>query len=147
MLELAPARFATGVLDDPGCNLSMWNLHLHTLQSTPEGTLVDGARPLRWLDLPDFRPDRPHQLSAGASRVRISRSPALRELCLAYAQELGRAGWSAVDRRQDIGRRLADGLVYDDALDALRCARKRSASATTTCSTRTARTRALSRAG
>jgi glycosyltransferase involved in cell wall biosynthesis len=120
MLELAPARFATGVLDDPGCNLSMWNLHLHTLQSTPEGTLVDRRWPLRWLDLPDFRPDRPHQLSAGASRVRISRSPALRELCLSYAHELEEAGWSAVDRRQDIGRRLADGLVYDDALDALR---------------------------
>jgi glycosyltransferase involved in cell wall biosynthesis len=120
MLELAPARFATGVLDDPGCNLSMWNLHLHTLQSTPEGTLVDDALPLRWLDLPGFRPDRPHQLNAGASRVRISRSPALRELCVAYANELERAGWSAVDRRQDIGRRLADGLVYDDALDALR---------------------------
>lgn len=120
MLELAPARFATGVLDDPGCNLSMWNLHLHTLQATPERTLVDGVWPLRWLDLPDFKPDRPHQLSAGASRVRISRSPALRELCRVYAQELERAGWFAVDRRQDIGRRLADGLVYDEALNALR---------------------------
>jgi glycosyltransferase involved in cell wall biosynthesis len=120
LLELAPARFATAVLEDPGCNLSMWNLHLHRLESTPEGTLVDGHRPLRWLDLPGFRPDRPHQLSAGASRVRISRLPALRELCLTYAAELERAGWSAVDRRQDIGRRLGDGLVYDDALDALR---------------------------
>lgn len=120
LLELAPARFATAVLDDPGCNLSLWNLHLHSLQPTPAGTLVDGHWPLRWLDLPGFRPDRPHQLSAQASRVRISRSPALRELCLTYAGELQRAGWSAVDRRQDIGRRLADGLVYDDALDALR---------------------------
>jgi glycosyltransferase involved in cell wall biosynthesis len=120
LLELAPARFATAVLNDPGCNLSMWNLHLHSLQATPEGMLVDGRRPLRWLDLPGFSPDRPHQLNAGASRVRISRSPALRELCAAYAGELERAGWSAVDRRQDIGRRLADGLVYDDALDALR---------------------------
>jgi glycosyltransferase involved in cell wall biosynthesis len=120
LLELAPARFATAVLEDPGCNLSMWNLHTHTLESTLEGTVVDGHWPLRWLDLPGFRPDRPHQLNAGASRVRISRSPALRELCLSYAGELERAGWSAVDRRQDIGRRLADGLVYDDALDALR---------------------------
>ncbi len=120
LLELAPARFATAVLDDPGCNLSMWNLHMHTLESTLEGTVVDGRRPLRWLDLPGFSPDRPHQLNAGASRVRISRSPALRELCLLYAGELERAGWSAVDRRQDIGRRLADGLVYDNALDALR---------------------------
>jgi glycosyltransferase involved in cell wall biosynthesis len=120
LLELAPARFATAVLDDPGCNLSLWNLHTHTLQSTAEGVCVDGREPLRWLDLPGFRPDRPHQLSAGASRVRISRSPALRELCLAYAGELERAGWSALDRRRDIGRRLADGLVYDDALEALR---------------------------
>jgi glycosyltransferase involved in cell wall biosynthesis len=120
LLELAPARFATAVLEDPGCNLSMWNLHLHALESKPEGTLVDGSWPLRWLDLPDFRPDRPHQLNAGASRARVSRSDALRELCLAYAGELERAGWSAVDRRQDIGRRLADGLVYDDGLDALR---------------------------
>ncbi len=120
LLELAPARFATAVLEDPGCNLSKWNLHLHSLQSTPEGTLVDERWPLRWLDLPGFRPDRPHQLSVSASRVRISRSPALRELCVTYASELERAGWSAVDRRQDIGRRLADGLVYDDALDALR---------------------------
>ena len=120
LLELAPARFATAVLEDPGCNLSMWNLHMHSLQSTPAGTLVDGRRPLRWLDLPGFRPDRPHQLNVGASRVRISRSPALRELCVAYAGELERAGWSAIDRRQEIGRRLADGLVYDDALDALR---------------------------
>jgi glycosyltransferase involved in cell wall biosynthesis len=120
LLELAPARFATAVLEDPGCNLSLWNLHLHSLQSTPEGTLVDGSWPLRWLDLTGFRPDRPHQLSAGASRVRVSRSPVLRELCRSYAEELELAGWSATDRRQDIGRRLAGGLVYDDALDALR---------------------------
>ncbi|HEY2282783.1 MAG TPA: glycosyltransferase [Solirubrobacteraceae bacterium] len=120
LLELAPARFATAVLDDPGCNLSMWNLHLHSLESTSAGTLVDGRWLLRWLDFPGFRPDRPHQLSAGASRVRISRSSALRELCLSYADELQRAGWSAVDRRQDFGRRLAGELVYDDALDALR---------------------------
>ncbi len=120
LLELAPARFATAVLDDPGCNLSMWNLHTHTLESTPEGTVVDGRWSLRWLDLPGFRPDRPHQLSVGASRVRISRVPLLRELCRTYAEELERSGWSAVDRRQDIGRRLTDGLVYDDALDALR---------------------------
>ena len=31
-----------------------------------------------------------------------------------------RPAGGAVDRRQDVGRRLADGLVYDDALDALR---------------------------
>lgn len=119
-LELAPARFATAVLEDPGCNLSLWNLHAHTLQPTPAGVLVDGQTPVRWLNLPGFRADRPHQLSAEASRVRISRSPALRELCLTYAAELQAAGWSGTDRRREIGRRLPEGLVYDEALDALR---------------------------
>jgi glycosyltransferase involved in cell wall biosynthesis len=120
LLELAPARFTSAVLDDPGCNLSFWNLHAHTLEATPEGVCVDGRSPLRLLDLPGFRPDRPHQLNAAASRVRVSRSPALRELCESYASELRQAGWSAYDRHYDVGRRMADGLLYDEALDALR---------------------------
>ena len=119
LLELAPARFSTAVLEDPGCNLSMWNLHLHSLQSTADGVLVDGHWPLRFLDLPGFDPDRPHRLSEIASRVRVSRSPALSELCVAYAAELRRAGWQALDHRGDVGRRLANGLVFDDALHAL----------------------------
>jgi Glycosyl transferases group 1 len=118
-LELAPARFSTAVLDDPGCNLSMWNLHRRTLQDTPEGVVVDGRWPLRLLDLPGFEPDRPHRLSAMASRARVSRSPVLRELCIRYAEELRQAGWRDADHRGDVGRRLADGLVYDDSLRAL----------------------------
>jgi glycosyltransferase involved in cell wall biosynthesis len=118
LLELAPARFSTAVLDDPGCNLSRWNLHEHTLDAAPEGVLVDGRWPLRFLDLAGFEPDRPHRLSAHASRVRVSRSPVLRELCAAYAQELVRAGWQ--NPRADVGRRLANGLVYDNALHELR---------------------------
>jgi glycosyltransferase involved in cell wall biosynthesis len=118
-LELAPARFTTAVLEDPGCNLSIWNLHMHSLRSTADGLLVDGRWPLRFLDLPGFDPDRPHRLSPIASRVRISRSPVLRELSTAYAEELKRAGWRALDHRGDVGRRLANGLVYDDALHAL----------------------------
>jgi len=120
LLELAPARFATAVLDDPGCNLSFWNLHAHTLVSTSDGVRVDEGSQLRFLDFPGFRADRPHQLSPIATRVRISRSQVLRELCDRYAAELRDAGWSASDRRNDIGRRMADGLIYDEALDALR---------------------------
>jgi glycosyltransferase involved in cell wall biosynthesis len=44
-LELAPARFATAVLDDPGCNLSMWNLHRHTLAAGGGGAAVDAGAP------------------------------------------------------------------------------------------------------
>jgi glycosyltransferase involved in cell wall biosynthesis len=117
-LELAPARFATAVLDDPGCNLSMWNLHTHTLQATPDGVQVDGAWPLRFLNLPGFDPSRPFRLSAMASRARVSRSPALHELCERYAAELREAGWEDSEHGRDVGRRLADGLVYDEALRA-----------------------------
>ncbi len=118
-LELAPARFATAVLEDPGCNLNMWNLHARTLQSSPDGVLVDGRWQLRFLNLPGFDPARPHRLNAMASRVRVSRSPVLHELCERYAQELWEAGWRDSEHREDVGRRLPDGLVYDDALRAM----------------------------
>jgi glycosyltransferase involved in cell wall biosynthesis len=118
-LELAPARFATAVLEDPGCNLSMWNLHRHSLQALDDGVLVDERWPLRFLNLPGFDPDLPYRLGANASRARVSRSPILHELCERYASELRRSGWSDWDRRADVGRRLHDGLVYDDSLRAL----------------------------
>jgi Glycosyl transferases group 1 len=115
-LELAPARFETAVLDDPGCNLNMWNLHRRALQPGPDGVLVDRRWPLRFLNLPGFEPERPYRLSAMASRARVSRSPVLHELCERYAEELRRSGWEDHDHREDVGRRLADGLVYDDSL-------------------------------
>jgi hypothetical protein len=118
-LELAPARFSTAVLDDPGCNLNLWNLHRRTLERGPGGVLVDGRWPLRFLNLPGFEPDRRHRLAANASRARVSRSPVLRELCDEYADELEEAGWDDVDHRQEVGRRLADGLVYDESVRAI----------------------------
>jgi hypothetical protein len=119
-LELAPARFATAVLDDAGCNLSMWNLHRHTLAAAPDGSLlVDGGHPLRFLNLPGFDPDRPHRLAPNASRARVSRAPVLHELCERYAAELRRCGFSDADHHAEVGRRLHDGLVYDESLRAL----------------------------
>jgi Glycosyl transferases group 1 len=118
-LELAPARFSTGVLEDPGCNLSLWNLHRHMLDASGDAVSVDSRWPLRFLNLPGFDPDRPHRLAANASRARVSRSPALRGLCERYARELRGAGWQDADRRHEVGRRLAGGLVYDDALRAI----------------------------
>ncbi len=119
LLELAPARFATAVLEDSGCNLSMWNLHEHTLERGGTGVLVDGRWPLRFLDLAGFEPDRPYRLAPHATRVRVSRSPALRELCARYARELEGAGWRAAHHRRDVGRTMADGEVYDEALHSL----------------------------
>ncbi|MCW3068962.1 MAG: hypothetical protein JWL67_1587, partial [Solirubrobacterales bacterium] len=114
-LELAPARFGTAVLDDPGCNLNMWNLHQRDLQATSAGLRVDGRWPLRFMNLPGFEPERPHRLNVAASRARISRSPVLHELSERYAEELCHSGWRDSDHREDVGRRLADGLVYDDS--------------------------------
>src|SRR5437667_11942541 len=97
----------------------MWNLHARTLASGQGGVLIDGRWPARFIDLPEFEPDRPHRLSPLASRVRISRSGVLRELCIAYAGELQRAGWRDADHRRDVGRLLSDGLVYDEPMRSL----------------------------
>jgi glycosyltransferase involved in cell wall biosynthesis len=118
MLELAPARFSTAVLDDPGCNLNMWNLHNHTLERGDDGVSVDAGSPLRFLNLPGFDPSKPHRLNVMASRARVSRSPVLHELTERYAEELEASGWRDLDHRADVGRRL-DGLVYDDSLRAI----------------------------
>ena len=115
-LELAPARFGTGVLDEAEFDLSLWNLDRHVLTQEHGRLIADGGRTVRLLNLPGFDPDRPYRLAANASRARVSRSPVLRPLCEAYAQELREAGWNDDEHRHDIGRRLAGGLVYDDAL-------------------------------
>jgi len=117
-LELAPARFSTPVLDDPGWNLNMWNLDRRVLEGSAEAPLVDGRWPLRFLNLPGFDPDRPHQLGAGASRARVSRSPILHELCELYAAELRDCGWNDLDHHREIGRRLEGGLIYDESMRA-----------------------------
>jgi glycosyltransferase involved in cell wall biosynthesis len=115
-LELAPARFSIGLLDDPGSNLSLWNLDRHTLGEGDAGVTVDDGWPLRLLNLPGFDPERPYRLAANASRARVSRSPLLRRLCERYASELQAAGWRDEEHRQEVGRRLVGGLVYDDGL-------------------------------
>jgi glycosyltransferase involved in cell wall biosynthesis len=119
LLELAPARFATAVLDGPGCNASMWNLHGRTIESATTGVTLDGRWPLRFMDLAGFEPDHPYRLSAIATRVRVSRSEALRELCATYACELEQAGWRASNDHREVGRHLANGLLYDEALCSL----------------------------
>jgi Glycosyl transferases group 1 len=118
-LELAPSLFSWPVLDDPGCNLSMWNLDRRTLQGTVDGAVVDGSWPLRFVNLPGFDPALPHRLDARASRARVSGSPVLHEISERYAEELRASGWQDFDRRGDIGRRLTDDLVYSESLRAM----------------------------
>ena len=118
-LQLAPTLFGAGLLEDPGCNVSFWNLHEHTVVQTPSGLVVDDRWPLRFLELSGFDPHRPYTLGAVVDRVRLSRSPALRETCERYAEALLAAGWFEGRRRVDVGRRLANGLLFDDAMERL----------------------------
>ena len=115
-LRAGAGALSTGVLDDPGCNLSSWNLDRHVLARDGSTVVVDERWPLRFLNLTGFDPDRPYRLAPNASRARISRSPVLHELCERYAGELRAAGWDDADHRHDVGRELADGVVYDDRL-------------------------------
>lgn len=119
-VELAPARFAAAVLGPEDGFVSHWSLARRRIERDAGGGFSVGSAPLRLLDLPGFEPDRPHRLAADAERVRLSRSPALRELTARYAEQLRAAGADddPVGRRA-VGRRLANGLVYDDALQRL----------------------------
>jgi glycosyltransferase involved in cell wall biosynthesis len=119
MLELAPARFGAAVPTDPGCNLSMWSLPLHSLTEDSDGPCVDGRFPVRFINLPGFDPRHPSRLSKLASRVRVSTMPALRALCVQYTEELLACGWNDLHRRSEIGRELVDGVVFDESLCSL----------------------------
>jgi glycosyltransferase involved in cell wall biosynthesis len=119
VLQLAPTRFETAVLDDPGSNLSMWNLHQHSLEETSDGIVVDGQVPLRFMDLVGFEPDHPYRLNATSSRLRLSRSPVLRMLASQYADALIQAGWHEFASHIGIGGRLANGLMFDETMSSL----------------------------
>ena len=116
MLEFAPTRFSTGVLEDPGCDVSVWNAHERTVEQTIAGTMVDGGSPLRFMNLAGFEPDHPYRLSPTSSRVRLSRMPALKEIVSRYAEELVQAGWYELSGHPSVGGRLANGLVFDDTM-------------------------------
>ena len=119
MLELAPTRFSVTMLEDPGCNVSVWNLHERTLDETPAGIVVDGEWPLRFMDMPGFEPDHPYRLNPTSSRLRLSRLPILGALARRYAGEVMDAGWRDVRSRVGIGGRLANGIVFDETMSSL----------------------------
>ncbi len=118
-LELAPTLFDAIIITDPACNLSAWNLHEHTLERMGDRLVIDGGRPVRLFDFSGFDAVRPYALNAISTRVKLSRCPLLRELADGYAEQLRAAGWAERRSRADIGRRLANGVVYDDSLERL----------------------------
>jgi glycosyltransferase involved in cell wall biosynthesis len=118
-LELACTGLDTAVIDDPGANLSAWNLAEHHLREEGERVLVDDAWPLRLMDLAGFDPTRPYRLRPGSSRVRLSRDPVLKRLVIRYAELLTAAGWRDRTFRRHLGQRLANGLEFDATLQTL----------------------------
>ena len=106
------------LVSDPGCAVSYWNLHERRLGGVADVTTVDGA-PLRFLHFEGFDPERSFWLSEGGDRVRVPDSPLLAHLCHSYAERLRQAGWSDPRRRADVGRRLPNGMTFDNRVSFL----------------------------
>jgi glycosyltransferase involved in cell wall biosynthesis len=118
-IDLAPSMFSeVAVSTDPGSAISYWNLDERHLERDDLGITADD-RPLRFLHFEGFDPARPFLLSTNGERVRASANPILAELCESYSERLLDAGWRDNRRRADVGRKLPNGMVFDDRLSHL----------------------------
>jgi len=106
---------ALALLEDPGWNVSYWNLHERPLASGPEG-LTAAGRPLRVLRFPGFRADRPWWLSEGGTRVLVLDDEVLAPLCRARAAALLEAGWVPLAELAARDAELGNGLRFDERL-------------------------------
>ncbi|USX50035.1 glycosyltransferase family 4 protein [Lentzea sp. HUAS12] len=91
-----PTLFRHTILRDPGFNIGYWNAHERSVTRGPDGTLYAGGERLRFFHFAGYRPDQPWLLSQHCHhrpRILLSDHPELRELCLAYGEELLAAGW------------------------------------------------------
>lgn len=119
---LAAARTAFGdrvaLLDDPGCNVSAWNLHARLLQRGGRGLTAGGA-PVTFLNLEGFRADRPYWLADAWSRVRVIGNQALAELCERRAERLLAHGWRPPRGVEHTREKLPDGTPYSGFMRSL----------------------------
>ena len=103
----------TRALDDPGLEVSAWNLHSRPLTRSAAG-LMAGGRPAAQLPLRGLRSaqartgSRATPIACASSRTRSCASCA-RTTCAGLSSH----GWRDLDGRADIGRRLPNGLVFD----------------------------------
>jgi glycosyltransferase involved in cell wall biosynthesis/SAM-dependent methyltransferase len=74
------------VLRDRGYDVAYWNLHARRLERTPDGGVLAGGAPLRFLHFSGFDPLDPTNLSKHQNRIDLAREPVLAELCRDYAQ-------------------------------------------------------------
>jgi glycosyltransferase involved in cell wall biosynthesis len=119
-LALARERFSqVAVVDDPGLNVSYWNLHERPLRRDSGRSILAAGRPLRCMHFAGFRPDRPYWLSDRATRVRVIDDAVLSELCGEYAEHVRAAGWVRVRREIAGVQRLGNGQRVDHLVSAL----------------------------
>ncbi len=111
-LDLAGEMFPSAItLEDPGYNVSFWNLHERPLERRGEQLLAAG-RPLRFLHYEGFRPDQDgYGLANAASRVRAADEHVLAGLCADYAARVLAAGWSPPARPLPARPERTDGAI------------------------------------
>ncbi len=90
------------LLEDPGCNVSAWNLHERRLEQVSEKYTVDG-QPLRFFHFSGFQPQRAWWLASFADRAQLAASPALASLCRGYAARLQDQGLPGPTLRRAAG--------------------------------------------
>jgi glycosyltransferase involved in cell wall biosynthesis len=108
-----------GRIEDPGYDVSYWNLHERPL-GMADGELTAARRPVRLLRWAGFRPDRPWWLSEQGSRTLVLDDPVLSSLVRRRAEALEAAGWVRLDHLSVHPEDLPNGLLYDVRLQRLR---------------------------
>lgn len=101
-VDYVPSLFEHAVLRDQACNVAHWNLETRRFEIVDRSYRVDG-RPLRFFHFSGYDPKRPELLSkflGPEPRILLSAHPALRQICMEYAERLFAAGYR-VARLQD----------------------------------------------
>lgn len=104
------------VLEDPGYNVSAWNLHERPLSVGDDGVLLAGDEPVVVIRFEGFRPDRPWWYAEHATRHSVLDDPVLSALCRDRAAAMRAAGWERSSAVQVGGATFASTVRTDKRL-------------------------------
>ena len=115
-VDLVPNLFPeVKLLRDPGYDVAYWNLHSRTLHRDGDNITVNGDT-LRFFHFSGFLPDFPHWLSQHATRVKLSETPILADLCASYTVQLKEHGYDKASRAPYGYGQLPNRLPHNDVL-------------------------------